>query len=374
MKKMLCLVVFIQFQLNAQDKQVQLNDCGTKLKSGVKKISKESMSNFLTTINTISEPYSISIYFTVFADNDGTNRASNDADIIRQFNNMVNQFKPHGICFTLMGIRQINNSDYNIQDVADEEGEMVGIRETNFFNIFIHKTLIDGSQQLNGNAYDIPNPYSFISLWGGAISSTSNLSTMAHELGHAIGLYHTFEIHSGDPFHGAENVARTGNCSDCDNDGDLICDTPADPNDSGEYLSLNTNSFCVYTGSKVDNCGWQYAPLTNNLMTYGIRSCRTIFTTGQANRMKYFLSTEPAFNSVIAPNTMLVNVAQTISSDNKWGVARDIFTIQPSSGLITINGTTNLLIQSKKIQVNNGTKFSPSSGGRIHLKVNPYCN
>ena len=46
--------------------------------------------------------------------------------------------------------------------------------------------------------------------------------------GHALGLFHTFEPHSGDPLHDTKSVERNKNasCWDCDVDGDYVCDTP----------------------------------------------------------------------------------------------------------------------------------------------------
>lgn len=72
--------------------------------------------------------------------------------------------------------------------------------------------------------------------------STTNLSTTAHEMGHCLGLYHTFQ--GGD-----ENVARSGNCANCTTTGDGLCDTEADPHsdsyDTGNVIDTIT---CNYFG------------------------------------------------------------------------------------------------------------------------------
>ncbi len=113
------------------------------------------------------------------------------------------------------------------------------------------------------------------------------LSTFAHEVGHYFGLYHTHETGFG-----AECVAR----NNCGNTGDLLCDTPADPN-----LSASVNNACQYTGTFTDPCqGTAYAPYTNNIMSYAQnRDCRTAFTPGQIARMNSFLTYHTRIDKII---------------------------------------------------------------------------
>lgn len=101
----------------------------------------------------------------------------------------------------------------------------------------------------------------------------TNHSTFPHEIGHFFNLYHTHETTFG-----AECVDGS-NCSD---EGDLLCDTPADPGLSAN----NMNGSCTYTGSAMDACnGDTYNPQTWNFMSYADpKSCRTAFTGGQHNR------------------------------------------------------------------------------------------
>src|SRR6218665_1689210 len=182
---------FFSLLANAQEKRVE---CGTKTPKNARVIAKEDMQRFMRT-NAVSEPYCVKAYFTVFADNDGSNRATTDEHVLRQFQNMVNQYAPQDICFTLIGIRQINNSDWNVQEANNEESEMYNLRLSGCLNIFIHKELYLDGKRLNGIAYDIPNTDAFISLVGSNTESSTNLTTMAHEVGHVFGLFHTFEIH-----------------------------------------------------------------------------------------------------------------------------------------------------------------------------------
>lgn len=367
MKKLLTFaLVLIALALQAQKKHPE---CGTKAPAIPRPIAEKDMQRFLRSINAVSVPYCVKVHFTVFADYDGSNRAATNADIYRQLQNMVNQYNPHGICFTLMGIRQINNTDYNIQDADDEESEMHDIRVVGNLNVFIHKKLLYGADSLNGIAYDIPNTNAFISMKGMAVSDTANLTTMAHEVGHVFGLYHTFET-----AYGAESVARAGSCKDCEDDGDYLCDTPADPDDEDAYLALNTDASCMYTGTKLDECSSLYTPAVNNIMAYGRRNCRNTFTGSQGARMRYFIANEAGLVGVLAQNDSGIYTAVTFSNTSGMGVARDSYTIQTSSGAVIFNGTSNYTFQSKKVTLGPGARLSPGSGGKVILKTNPYCN
>lgn len=367
MKNLLTLfIILTTLSLQAQQKH---SDCGTKAPANPRPIAEKDMQRFLRSINAVSVPYWVKVYFTVFADNNGSNRAATDADIYRQFQNMVNQYNPQGICFVMMGIRQMNNTDFNIQDANDEASEMRDIRIVGNLNVFIHKELIYGEISLNGIAYDIPNNDAFISLRGEVIADVANITTMAHEVGHVFGLYHTFETN-----YGAESVARTGSCKDCEDDGDYLCDTPADPDDSNAYLLSNTDVSCMYIGTKLDECSTLYTPAVNNIMAYGRRECRNTFTAGQGNRMRYFIATESGLLNVLAQNDAGISTPLTISNGGGIGVARDTYTIQTNTGSIIFNGTSNYLFQSKRVRLGNGARLSPGAGGKVILQTNPYCN
>lgn len=107
-------------------------------------------------------------------------------------------------------------------------------------------------------------------------------NTLIHEFGHFFGLYHTHE--------GYDNPAQAEHVSgqDCLTKGDLICDTPADPNlihlvDASDP----TNCHCDLEGITDPN-GLSYRPLVENFMSYAPPICRKSFTTGQLNRMNYY--------------------------------------------------------------------------------------
>ena len=103
-------------------------------------------------------------------------------------------------------------------------------------------------------------------------------STIGHELGHFFGLYHP---HESKPY-GKEFVNETN----CLTAGDLLCDTPAEPDVS--LLNL-VDSYCHYTGNiganLVDPNGDGYVPTTTNIMSYTPEKCVKGFTKDQFERM-----------------------------------------------------------------------------------------
>ena len=107
-------------------------------------------------------------------------------------------------------------------------------------------------------------------------------STVPHEIGHCLGLYHTH--HGTDPNDGGgtPELVDGSNAKDA---GDFIADTPADPNE-WDY----PKGFCEYTITKRDANGQLYRPDPNNIMSYSDKFCRTIFTDGQINWMHFCIS------------------------------------------------------------------------------------
>lgn len=360
---LLILVGLMPLKSNAQE------FCGTPVPA-IPPIFQKVKQDSINAVLAINTPYCIPVHITVFADDNGTNRAASDVDIQRNFEDMVDQFSSHNICFMLIDILQVNNSDLNSHNASTEEAELNPYRVENSLNVFLHRTLFSTDGGLNGTAYAIPNTY--LSLVGSTVASTTNITTFAHETGHCLGLLHTFET-----FYGVENVTRNSanSCYDCTVDGDLLCDTPADDPTSP---NSNINAACVYTAGRNDPCGVAYNPATNNIMGYGNRACRMIFTAGQGARMRSQLIGSATISGLVAQDNLYrptsSNSTIIYTNGKRVIVARDnLYLSSYTNDAFTVSGSANVFLQAKKVSLRPGTSLSPSTG-RINVKSNTYCN
>ena len=129
-------------------------------------------------------------------------------------------------------------------------------------------------------------------------SCARNGSTLSHEMGHFFALSHT---------HGNSNGTLTTELVDgtnCNNSGDFICDTPADPQLGGS----NVSNSCLYTGTDIDANGQPFNPDPLNIMSYSRKACRVQFSPQQYARIYAIYQASrsalecPTFNVDIASN------------------------------------------------------------------------
>lgn len=110
---------------------------------------------------------------------------------------------------------------------------------------------------------------------------------LAHELGHYFNLLHTHQTRTQSGFTIKETITRdsTTICYNCDVEGDLICDTPADPY-LKDSIVFNQNN-CTYIGNYSDGCSSSnYVTDPLNLMCYA-NGCQQYFSQGQIDRMRF---------------------------------------------------------------------------------------
>lgn len=177
----------------------------------------------------------------------------------------------------------IDNDDY----VNFKKGDEEKLSETNYSSGIINMYFTNYIENNSGSSicgYSVNKESSHIIVMKN--SCTTNDSTLAHEMGHVFSLLHT---------HGSSNTKMTTELvdgSNCDTDGDGICDTPADPKLSSNVI----NNFCEYIGNETDSNGNLFQPDTENIMSYSRKACRNHFTHQQLARMyAFFNSTKKQF-------------------------------------------------------------------------------
>jgi hypothetical protein len=367
-------IIGLPFEASAQDIPIlqEPKECGTPVRYPLKKIDSTLLQQRMAARGiAVTLPYPVKVFVVIFADNDGSNVAVTETEVLRQMDNMQSFYAPRNICFILTGITQVNSTDLNSQDTDSETGELSPYLRSNNITIFVHASLFSASDgSWNGFAYDIPN--TFLSIVRSAINSTTNLSTLAHEMGHCFGLYHTFQARTdGNNNVIRENRARSGGCKNCDTEGDILCDTDADRNIDDVEVGATS---CNYLGSATDACGSSLLMTTTNIMTYGRRSCRDNFTSGQGSRARGFLITDLGLLAALADDGIVVMPNVNVNSGERIYAARNTLSFLPA-GIITYSGSSRTYFSSKAVTITNGIIFSPGSNtGLVHIRAGTFCN
>ncbi len=144
-------------------------------------------------------------------------------------------------------------------------------------------------------------------------NTAKNSTVLSHEMGHYLGLLHTFGRCSEFP----ELTLKACACdnSNCLVDGDMVCDTPPDfsiqaPTNgcSNPPNTCNTDAVSTVNDPDAPFPTSDVNDLVNNYMDYGNWDCQYTFTKGQINRMHYSIDAiVGARNSLL--NSSVCNVA-----------------------------------------------------------------
>ena len=323
-----------------------------------------------------SSPYYVRLFIRIVRQDDGTLPGCTVDEAMLNFNEMNVQYSPHNICFQLAGIDFVNdtylnnfNTSANLEQVYPDY-----IRDNNLdvdgaMTIFIHYNFLNNSGS-SGNAYGIPNNFLSVARW--AAKSTTVHSIFGHEMGHCLGLYHTFETYFGE-----ESVTRSSSnsCYNCGTEGDLCCDTPADYPDSDDNTSSST---CTYSGTLRDDCGnLLYNPSTINIMSYQpwacISSTSTALTTNQRTRMHATILNPngPVFSRV-SENNYVQPTTSNSSALVKIYAAKN--TVSNSNNSVTHSGAAKAYyVAGGSVTFGPGVTFSPNSAGVIQASISG-CN
>ena len=199
--------------------------------------------------------------------------------------------------------------------------------------------------------------------------STGNIgpgNTIGHEMGHCLGLLHTFET-----AYGFENI----NGSNSSTAADKIADTKADPFAYNGTGCFNTNgSGCTYNGNCQDpNGATNFTPPYTNLMSYwwagnsGICQANPTATNGQFGRIEGFLLIWPTLISCSSPS----NVTQgAVVVSSGYFMKSAINTLQ-TSGAVIFNSATIATLGGGVVLLEPGFIADPNSSGLVVIKAKP---
>lgn len=312
----------------------------------------EKVLQFSQTENLSANPYVVQIFVHILRNDDGTNAAMDDATLRINLDRMAAFFRPHNICFTFVGRDFIDNTQWNTNYSTADIGALHAVNpHSDAIDIYVHRNDFEGS---GGNAYDIPSS---------KCSVSANASfNFEHEMGHCLGLLHTFE-----DFMGAECPDGSG----CGSDGDFVCDTPAD-----FAGSQNLGNNCVYTGTQTINCNGSdqtYNPPTTNIMSYWA-ACYAQFSAGQGARMRNTIDATGFLQDRLTPVDRII-AGVMLTGEIAVGAQHSI-----QIGNIGMSGNVNMNANAhgmfsagSHIQLRPGTGITPGGANTVLLTINRMC-
>ncbi|MBI5217066.1 MAG: hypothetical protein HY960_15025 [Ignavibacteriae bacterium] len=248
----------------------QWEECRTPIpKAQIERELQRIASNTLPSFfSMVSYPYHIPVSIHVVRFSDGTGGMSvSDVNLAMQILN--SEFEEMDMIFFQHGSIDYINSDY-FHTVPDSEELEDELRDVNFVSNTVNLYFTNLTNKCGSSAF------TFSTFQGILIDSScaTNPSSTPHEVGHHFDLYHTHEDAVG---------IECPDGSHCGSRGDLVCDTPADPGQSGRVDTAT----CTYdnSASPPAECdATPYSPQVNNMMSYAPKDCRTDFTSGQRER------------------------------------------------------------------------------------------
>lgn len=209
--------------------------------------------------------YQINVFVHVVRSSSGNGLNKN---VVSQtvINNLNEYYENSYLSFRIVGDEYIDSDNLNEMRVANSELLFNRNGHNKALDIYVLSSGSGFSQDNTGGiARSIPataciiNSYNYMS------------STLPHEVGHCLGLYHTHHGTYWRENSGCSELVNGSNSSTC---GDYLEDTPADP---CEW------SGCTYVGTITDANGDFYHPDPSNFMSYS--GCRKRFTQRQIERM-----------------------------------------------------------------------------------------
>lgn len=331
-----------------------------------------------TITNDFSAPYNVRVFIRIVRQDDGTLPGCTKEEALQNFEEMKGQFTPHNICFQLAGLdfvddtylNNFNNSSY-LDAIYPDYIKNNNLDVDGAITIFVHYNFLNNSGS-SGNAYGIPNNFLSVARW--AATAASVRSIFGHEMGHCLGLYHTFQKMDGVQENVTRNVLNT--CYNATSEGDLCADTPADFGTSDDFTNGTT---CNYTGTATNSCdGLAYNPSTVNIMSYMPWTCISItgtaLTSSQRTRMHSAINDPlgPLFTRVSENEVSLSGVVWSSNTIKLYGAKNNIS--HSNNTILSNTGSAKVYyVAGNSITFRTGATLAPGTTGLTNASISN-CN
>lgn len=266
----------------------------------------ESIDTYFVSAN---GPYSVRVFFHIIRRTKGT--GGQDADILPTCLDILNNdFAAHNINFKSVGSDFIDSDRFFAFIPTDFDLLTTTNSHIDAFDIYILPPNVYNAGRANG----IPGTALVIGGNGefGNINTSLPVShVLSHEMGHCLGLFHTF--------HGTYSKER--NASTCpelvdgsngESCGDFVLDTPADP---VILFKQELGNECKWNNTDMkDSNGQLYDPDETLIMAYSYPQCYQSFTFGQGERMRQSIALTSFLQNRIIPADLYVH-NETFSLD-----------------------------------------------------------
>ncbi|MBL4753800.1 MAG: hypothetical protein JKY52_09445 [Flavobacteriales bacterium] len=221
---------------------------------------------------------------------DGTGGQSFE-EVEQALNILYSDYDQFNICFDLVGWDEIEDDvlfngtlNFNL---------LTGFMNANRIDLFVFDNGVLNSGKANGI------PGNALVVGGDVLGSTLVSSrVISHEMGHCLGLFHTFHGHVTCEGGSCAELVDGSNCTTC---GDFVCDTPSDPKRfNTSVTTCNWNGTANCTGSTTDANGDTYVPPTDLIMAYLPPNCMQFHTAGQGTRMKDMIANSTLLQATLS--------------------------------------------------------------------------
>jgi len=316
-------------------------------------------------------PVLFRVYFHILSYDDGTNATTDQAGIVSEFNNLTADYSADNICFLNAGIDYIYSSSLDTNyNVSSGQGPFNPFLVANCINVFYvgkikgNNTACATGCGFGGYTFGIPGTVSLI-----AKGNIGLARTISHEVGHCMGLLHTFE-----PANGQEDIDGSNSATTAD----LVTDTPADPYGYGVGCFATTANKCVYTGNCKDPKGRSdFSPPYTNIMAYwgvangGACYPNLSFTGGQFARADSYIATADNLKACVSQADVTIGYPLLIVSSGFY-INSAVNTLS-TVGTVIFSGNAQVTLGGAVIKLEPGFRATPTNGGLTLIRVKQ-CN